>query len=106
MFSGYSEDFNRKNMIEPLGDRVLIKQFVESEEKTPSGIIVNFVEGKKKNNGEIVKIGCGEKVKLMNLCEGDKVIFEGWGGEPIDKDLIGVENLFIINYDKLIARYD
>ena len=40
----------------------------------------------------------------MILKIGDKVIFEGWGGEPVEKSF--GEHLFLLNFDKLIAKYE
>ena len=72
--------------IRPLGDRVIVKPLTQ-EEVTKSGIVLpDTVEKEKKEQGEVVSIGSGEKIKKFNLRPGDKVIFGKYAGEDVEID--------------------
>ncbi len=87
--------------IKPLGDRVLVKPLT-TEEVTKSGIVLpETAEKEKKEQGEVVAIGAGEKIKKLGLKVGDKVLFGKYSGEEIevgkidykflkDEDILGV----------------
>ncbi|MFA6553481.1 MAG: co-chaperone GroES [Patescibacteria group bacterium] len=67
----------------PLGDRIIVKAVTE-EEVTKSGIVLpDTVEKEKKEEGEIIAIGEGEKVKKLGLKQGDRVIFGKYSGEEV-----------------------
>ncbi len=67
----------------PLGDRIIVKAVAE-EEVTKSGIVLpDTVEKEKKEEGEIVAVGDGEKVKKLGLKTGDRVIFGKYSGEEV-----------------------
>lgn len=70
--------------IKPLGDRVLVKPLT-SEEVTKSGIVLpDTAEKEKKEQGEVVAIGEGEKIKKLNLKVGDKVLFGKYAGDEVE----------------------
>jgi chaperonin GroES len=70
--------------IKPLGDRVLVKPLV-SEEATPSGILLPETSDKqKKEQGEVIAVGEGEKIKKLGLKVGDKVVFGKYSGDEIE----------------------
>lgn len=70
--------------LKPLGDRVVVKP-VTQEEVTKSGIVLpDTVEKEKKEEGEIVAIGDGEKIKKLNLKNGDRVIFGKYAGDEVE----------------------
>ncbi len=72
--------------LKPLGDRVVVKP-VTQEEVTKSGIVLpDTVEKEKKEEGEIVAIGDGEKIKKLNLKNGDRVIFGKYAGDEVEID--------------------
>ena len=72
--------------IKPLGDRVLVKPLI-SEEVTKSGIVLpDTAEKEKKEQGEIIAIGDGEKIKKLNLKVGDKVLFGKYAGDEVEMD--------------------
>ncbi|XOU94065.1 MAG: co-chaperone GroES [Candidatus Kerfeldbacteria bacterium] len=72
--------------LQPLGDRVIVKPVTE-EEVTKSGIVLpDTVEKEKKEEGEIIAIGDGEKIIKLGLKEGDKVIFGKYSGEEVTID--------------------
>jgi chaperonin GroES len=74
----------KENMkLKPLGDRIVVKP-VTQEEVTKSGIVLpDTVEKEKKEEGEIVAIGDGEKIKKFNLQIGQKVIFGKYAGDEV-----------------------
>lgn len=72
--------------LKPLGDRVIVKPLTQ-EEVTKSGIVLpDTVEKEKKEQGEVISIGAGEKIKKFNLRPGDKVIFGKYAGEDVEID--------------------
>ncbi|MBX4186901.1 MAG: co-chaperone GroES [Candidatus Doudnabacteria bacterium] len=74
--------------IKPLGDRVLVKPLT-TEEVTKSGIVLpDTAEKEKKEQGEIVAIGEGEKIRKLNLKIGDKVLFGKYAGEEVEVDKV------------------
>jgi len=74
--------------LKPLGDRVIVKPVTE-EEITKSGIVLpDTVEKEKKEEGEVVAIGDGEKITKLGLKQGDKVIFGKYSGEEVTIDEI------------------
>lgn len=74
--------------IKPLGDRVLVKPLT-AEEVTKSGIVLpDTAEKEKKEQGQIVAIGEGEKVKKLHLKVGDKVLFGKDSGDEVEIDKV------------------
>jgi chaperonin GroES len=72
--------------LKPLGDRIIVKPVTE-EEVTKSGIVLpDTVEKEKKEEGEVVAVGDGEKITKLGLKEGDKVIFGKYSGEEVNID--------------------
>lgn len=72
--------------LKPLGDRIIVRPVTE-EEVTKSGIVLpDTVEKEKKEEGEIIAIGDGEKILKLGLKEGDKVIFGKYSGEEVTID--------------------
>lgn len=77
-------------MLQPIGDRVLIEPLVQ-EETTKSGIVLpDTVEKNKKEEGKVLAIGDGEKVKALGLNVGDVIVFGKYSGDDVeyeDKEL-------------------
>jgi len=72
--------------LKPLGDRIIVKPVTE-EEVTKSGIVLpDTVEKEKKEEGEVVAVGDGEKITKLGLKQGDKVIFGKYSGEEVNID--------------------
>lgn len=89
-------------MLQPIGDRVLVKLEVE-EDVTPSGIVLpDTVEKKTKAQGVIVSLGAGEDLKKLNLKEGDKVLFGKYSGDEVEID--GDEHK-ILSHEDILAVY-
>ncbi len=98
-----NQDISKK--IKPLGDRVLIKEDINSKEKkTAYGIIIPITvnEDKGGKKGEIISIGEGhfENGKLIPISvkNGDQVLFQ-WG----DKIEIDGEEYYIVKESELLA---
>ena len=87
--------------IKPLGDRILVKP-LKAEEMTKSGIVLpETAEKEKKEQGEIVAIGEGEKIQKLGLKIGQKVLFGKYSGDEVemektdykflkDEDILGI----------------
>ena len=85
--------------IKPLGDRILVKPLTQAE-VTKSGIVLpDTTEKEKKEQGQIVAIGDGDKVKKLGLKVGDKVLFGKYSGEEVEMDK--VEYKFLKDEDVL-----
>jgi chaperonin GroES len=100
-----SKNIDISKKVKPLGDRVLIKEDINSKEKkTASGIIIPITvnEDKGGKKGEIVAIGEGhyEDGKLIPISVkiGDEVLFQ-WG----DKIQIDGEEYYIVRESELLA---
>jgi len=100
-----SKNIDISKKIKPLGDRVLIKEDKESQEKkTASGIIIPITvnEDKGSKKGKIVAIGNGhyEEGKLIPISVkvSEEVLFQ-WG----DKLIIEGEEFYIVKESELLA---
>lgn len=72
--------------LKPLGDRIVVKPSL-SEEVTKAGIVLpDTVEKEKKEEGEVVSVGNGEKITKLGLKAGDHVLFGKYAGEEITVD--------------------
>lgn len=60
---------------------------ITQEEITKSGIVIpDTVEKEKKEEGKVIAIGDGDKIKQLKLKVGDKVIFGKYAGDEIEID--------------------
>ena len=71
----------------PLHDRVLVRR-VNSDEKTPGGIIIPDTAQEKPMEGEVIEVGSGardESGKLvpLDVKKGDKILFGKWSGTEV-----------------------
>lgn len=86
--------------LQPLGDRVLVKPLSE-EETTKSGIVLpDTVDKEKKEEGEVLGIGAGEKVQKLDLNVGDKVVFGKYSGEDLELEN---EEYKFLKHDEVLA---
>lgn len=97
------KDINKK--IEPLQDRVLIREDIENKEKkTSSGIIIPVTvnEDKGSKRGEVVAVGKGRfedgKVVPVGVKAGDTVLFQ-WG----DKVKVGDQEYYLVKESEVLA---
>ena len=85
--------------IKPLGDRILVKPLT-SEEVTKSRIVLpDTAEKEKKEQGEVMAVGDGDKIKKLHLKVGDKVLFGKYAGD--DAEIDKVEYKFLKDEDVL-----
>lgn len=75
--------------LEPLGDRVVLKQLV-AEETTKSGIVLPGQSKEKPQQAEVVAVGPGGMVDgnevVMNVAVGDQVIYSKYAGTEVEFD--------------------
>jgi len=74
----------------PLHDRVVVRR-IESEDKTPGGIIIPDTAKEKPQEGEVIAVGPGgrdESGKLLpiDLKVGDRILFGKWSGTEVKID--------------------
>jgi chaperonin GroES len=74
-------------MLQPLGDRVVIKP-LEAEEKSAGGIILPEKAQEKPREGEVIAVGPGKfndkgERKPMTVKKGDTVVYSEYGGTEI-----------------------
>ena len=74
-------------MLEPIGDRVIVK--VKEEEKTVGGIVLASNAKEKPTQGEVVAVGTGkfadngDKIP-MTVKEGDEVLYDKYSGANVE----------------------
>ncbi len=71
-----------KVSVKPLADRVLIEP-QEAEEKTESGIIIPDTAKEKPQQGKVVAVGKGTKDEVMEVNEGDTVLYGKYAGNEL-----------------------
>jgi len=70
--------------LRPLGDRIIVKPST-TEEVTKSGIVLpDTVEKEKKEQGEVIAVGTGEKIVKLGLKIGDTVMFGKYSGDEVE----------------------
>jgi chaperonin GroES len=70
--------------LKPLGDRIVVKPATQ-EEVTKSGIVLpDTVDKEKKEQGEVIAIGTGEKIIKLGLKVGDVVLFGKYSGDEVE----------------------
>jgi chaperonin GroES len=89
--------------IRPLHDRIIVKR-LEEEEKTKGGIIIPDSAKEKPMEGKVIAVGNGKKTEegkivKMDVKAGDKVLFSKYAGTEIKID--GVEHLIMREDDIL-----
>lgn len=96
-----------KSSIQPLGDRILIKPFLDSdvEKKNDFGIIIpETVSKESPEKGKVIAVGEGRydngKIVPMKVKVGDTVIFSKYGFDEVKVD--GSE-LYILKEDSVLA---
>lgn len=88
--------------ITPLGERVLLKQQKQAEERTKSGLYLPKSKDEKKE-GIIVAVGTFTDGKPLPLKQGDRVIYGGYSSEEIE---INGDKHLIIDYKDVVARIE
>ena len=92
-----------KTKVQPLGDRVLIKQ-LEAQEKTKGGIILPDTAKEKPQEAEVVAVGKGKvedgKTIAPEVKVGDKILYGKYSGTEIKVD---GEELIIVKEEDILA---
>ena len=74
----------------PLHDRVVVSR-LESDTKTPGGIIIPESAAEKPQQGKVIAVGPGArgedgKIAALDVKAGDKVLFGKWSGTEVKID--------------------
>ena len=90
--------------VQPLGDRIVVKQ-LEEEEVKQGGIIIPDTAKEKSQRGEVKAVGSGKKnedgkVIPLEVKVGDKVFFSKYGGTEVKID---DEEYVIMREDDILA---
>ena len=92
-----------KTKVQPLSDRVLIKQ-LEAQEKTKGGIILPDTAKEKPQEAEVVAVGKGKvedgKTIAPEVKAGDKILYGKYSGTEIKVD---GEDLIIVKEEDILA---
>jgi len=90
--------------IQPLDDRVLVKQS-EAEEKTAGGIVLPDTAKEKPQRGKVMQVGPGKlldsgKRGEMGVKKGDEVFYGNYTGAEVE---IGGEKFVILRESDILA---
>lgn len=85
--------------LNPLNDRVVLKQLV-AEETTKSGIVIPGQNKEKPQQAEVVAVGPGTEEIKMQVKVGDKVIYSKYSGTEVKLD---DEEFIICKQDDILA---
>ncbi|MBE6414567.1 MAG: co-chaperone GroES [Verrucomicrobiaceae bacterium] len=93
-----------KVKIQPLGDRVLVKQ-IEEKEQIRGGIIIPDAAKEKSQEAEVVAIGSGKlasdgKRVAFEVKVGDKVLISKYGGTEV---AVGDEKYLLLREEDIVA---
>ena len=91
--------------LQPLGDRVVVKP-IPKEEVTKGGIVLPDTAKEKPQEGKVIAVGPGRltddgKRIVMDVKEGDIVIYAKYGGTEIKED---DEELIILRESDILAK--
>src|ERR671939_480813 len=98
----------REMKIRPLGDRIVVRR-LESEEKTPGGILLPDTAKKKPQRGRVLAVGPGKMLKdgtrrPLQVKEGDTVLFTSWAGDEFKQRQ--AENILLMREEDVLAVVD
>ena len=85
--------------LEPLGERVVLKQ-LKAEETTKSGIVLPGQSQEKPQQAEVVAVGPGTDEVKMQVKVGEKVIYSKYAGTEVKLD---GEEYIIVKQNDVIA---
>jgi chaperonin GroES len=92
--------------LQPLDDRIVVRPG-ESEEKTPSGIVIPDTAKEKPQQGEVLAIGPGRRSEIsgelvpLDIEVGDTVVYSKYGGTELT---IEGEDLLILTSRDVLAK--
>jgi chaperonin GroES len=85
--------------IKPMNGKVVVKP-VESEEKTPGGIIIPDTAKEKLNEGEVIAVA---KDATDEVAVGDRIIYKEFGGSEME---VEGEKYILLTEDDMLAKYE
>ncbi|MBR6345523.1 MAG: co-chaperone GroES [Lachnospiraceae bacterium] len=85
--------------LEPLGERVVLKQ-LKAEETTKSGIVLPGQSQEKPQQAEVVAVGPGTDEVKMQVKKGDFVIYSKYSGTDVKIDK---EEYIIVKQSDILA---
>lgn len=90
--------------VEPLGDKVVIKR-LESEEKTPGGIVIPDAAREQPLEGRVLSVGDGRMLPdgrriPHQVREGDRIVFGSYAGTEV---VVDNEDVLIMSEDEILA---
>ncbi|MCR5635065.1 MAG: co-chaperone GroES [Lachnospiraceae bacterium] len=85
--------------LEPLGERVVLKQ-LKAEETTKSGIVLPGQSQEKPQQAEVVAVGPGTDEVKMQVKKGDLVIYSKYSGTDVKIDK---EEYIIVKQSDILA---
>jgi chaperonin GroES len=90
--------------IRPLHDRVLVRR-LESDKKTPGGIVIPDTAAEKPMEGEVVSVGNGKlldsgELRALEVKAGDKILFGKYSGTEVKVD---GEELIVMREDDIMG---
>ena len=93
--------------IRPLYDRIVVRR-IEEQESTRNGIIIPDSAKEKPQEGEVVAVGHGKRLKdgsivALDVKKGDRVLFAKYSGS--DAKLDGTEYM-ILREDDVLGVFD
>ena len=91
----------------PLHDRVVIRR-IESNDRTPGGIIIPDTAKEKPQEGEVISVGPGArddsgKINALDVKPGDRILFGKWSGTEVRLD---GEDLIIMKESDILGVVD
>jgi chaperonin GroES len=92
--------------LQPLDDRIVVRPS-ESEEMTPSGLVIPDTAKEKPQQGEVLAVGPGRRSDTtgelipMDVATGDTVVYSKYGGTEI---VIEGEDLLILTSRDVLAK--
>ena len=88
--------------IQPLGERVLIKQ-TKKEEKTKGGLYIPESAKEERKEGEVIAVGTFKEGKELPLKKGDKVLYGGYSTEEVEVD---TQKYVFVEFKDILAKLD
>jgi chaperonin GroES len=92
--------------LQPLDDRIVVRPS-ESEEMTPSGLVIPDTAKEKPQQGEVLAVGPGRRSDTtgelipMDVATGDTVVYSKYGGTEI---VVEGEDLLILTSRDVLAK--
>jgi chaperonin GroES len=91
--------------LQPLGDRLVV-EVLEEEESTVGGIVLPDTAKEKQQRGRVLAVGPGARDEhgkriVMDVAEGEEVIFSKYGGTEIK---LGSDDVLILRESDVLAK--